>query len=188
LNLPTHFCPALALTSACACSTFLSARQRVSRGSLPSPLPRIETIVDTSKTCPCTKGLLHRIGENVSERLDIVPAQFRVLVVRRLNTLAERVNDVVQAPAAASLIQVASAVHMFLVSKSADHLPHDSSDEKPWDVAPLSATAQVLHLSFANALTEMTQWAYSSKETGFSLSQHPGKPCAVLADRLRTST
>lgn len=35
------------------------------------------------KACPCCKGLLHRIGEDVSERLDIVPAQFRVLVVRR---------------------------------------------------------------------------------------------------------
>ena len=37
----------------------------------------------TSTVCPCCAGTLHRIGEDVSERLDIVPAQFRVLVVRR---------------------------------------------------------------------------------------------------------
>jgi transposase len=30
----------------------------------------------------CSKGALHRIGEDFSERLDIVPAQFRVLVTR----------------------------------------------------------------------------------------------------------
>jgi transposase len=58
--------------------------RRINRGSLPAHLPRIETIIDIAdKNCPCCKGPLHRIGEDVSERLDIVPAQFRVLVVRR---------------------------------------------------------------------------------------------------------
>jgi transposase len=33
--------------------------------------------------CPCCRNALHRIDEDVSERLDIVPAQLRVLVVRR---------------------------------------------------------------------------------------------------------
>jgi transposase len=33
--------------------------------------------------CPCSRGELHGIGEDSSERLDIVPAQFRVLVTRR---------------------------------------------------------------------------------------------------------
>ena len=36
-----------------------------------------------SKACPCCSGELHRIGEDVAERLDIIPAQFRVLVTRR---------------------------------------------------------------------------------------------------------
>jgi hypothetical protein len=59
-------------------------KRRANRGALPAHLPRIETLVDVEdKTCPCCKGALHRIGEDVSERLDVVPAQFRVLVVRR---------------------------------------------------------------------------------------------------------
>jgi transposase len=59
-------------------------KRRMNRGSLPPHLPRIETIVDTDdKACPCCGNALHRIGEDASERLDIVPAQFRVLVVRR---------------------------------------------------------------------------------------------------------
>ena len=49
----------------------------MNRGSLPAHLPCIEMVVDIeSHTCPS-------IAEDTSERLDIVPAQFRVLVVRR---------------------------------------------------------------------------------------------------------
>jgi len=53
------------------------------RGKLPAHLPRIETVVGVPSTvCPfCAR--LHRTGEDVSERRDIVLAQFRVLVVRR---------------------------------------------------------------------------------------------------------
>src|SRR6185312_10199405 len=60
-----------------------AARRRRNRGSLPAHLPRIEQVVDIEdKSCPCCAGALHRIGENVAERLDVIPAQFRVLVVR----------------------------------------------------------------------------------------------------------
>jgi transposase len=59
-------------------------KRRANRGALPAHLPRIESVVDVeNKTCPCCKGALHWIGEDVSERLDVVPAQFRVIVVRR---------------------------------------------------------------------------------------------------------
>jgi len=59
-------------------------KRRIKRGALPGHLPRIEIVVDIDdKTCPCCQGELHRIGEDKSERLDIVPAQFRLLVTRR---------------------------------------------------------------------------------------------------------
>ncbi|WP_284317189.1 IS66 family transposase zinc-finger binding domain-containing protein, partial [Labrys miyagiensis] len=61
-----------------------ASKRRANRGSLPAHLPRIETLVDLEdKSCPCCRNPLHVIGEDRSERLDIVPAQFRVLVVRR---------------------------------------------------------------------------------------------------------
>jgi transposase len=104
-------------------------KRRTNRGALPGRLPRIETIVDIEdKTCPCCKGLLHRIGEDVSERLDVVPAQFRVLVVRRPKYACRACEDVVvQSPAPARLIEgglptEATVAHV-LVSKYADHLP-----------------------------------------------------------------
>ena len=60
------------------------AKPRASnRGSLPKHLPRIEEVIELdSLICACGGGL-HCIGEDVSERLDVVPAQFRVIVTRR---------------------------------------------------------------------------------------------------------
>ncbi|MET3598023.1 hypothetical protein ABID26_007450 [Mesorhizobium shonense] len=53
------------------------------RGCLPAHLPRIEEIIEPeSLICACG-GRLHCIGEDVSERLDVIPAQFRVVVTRR---------------------------------------------------------------------------------------------------------
>ena len=106
-----------------------AARRRANRGALPAHLPRIETVVDVAGTaCPCCGGALHRIGEDIAERLDIVPAQFRVLVVRRPKYGCRACEDVVvQAPAPARLIEgglpTEATVAQVLVSKYADHLP-----------------------------------------------------------------
>ncbi len=46
------------------------------------------------RPAPAAAMALHRIGEDVSERLDIVPAQFRVLVVRRPKYACRACEDV----------------------------------------------------------------------------------------------
>jgi transposase len=103
--------------------------RRTNRGSLPGHLPRIETIVDIEdKTCPCCRGALHQIGEDVSERLDVIPAQFRVLVTRRPKYACRACEDgVTQAPAPARLIEgglpTEALVAHVLVAKFADHCP-----------------------------------------------------------------
>ncbi len=105
------------------------AKRRANRGALPAHLPRIETVVDIADdSCPCCSGPLHRIGEDVSERLDVVPAQFRVLVMRRPKYACRACTDgVAQAPAPARLIEgglpTDATVAQVLVSKFADHLP-----------------------------------------------------------------
>jgi transposase len=49
-------------------------------GALPKHLPRHEITIEPETTaCPCCAGKLHRIGEDVSEALDRVPAVLRVL-------------------------------------------------------------------------------------------------------------
>jgi transposase len=105
-----------------------SASRRINHGSLPAHLPCIEKVVDIDDhVCPCCGKALHRIGEDASERLDIVPAQFRVFVVRRPKYACQSCENVVQAPAPARLIEgglpTEAAVAQVLVSKYADHLP-----------------------------------------------------------------
>ena len=105
------------------------AKRRINRGSLPAHLPRIDVVIDIeSHDCPCCGNGLHRIGEDVSEKLDIVPAQFRVLVTRRPKYACRACEEVVvQAPAPARLIEggipTEATVAQVLVSKYADHLP-----------------------------------------------------------------
>lgn len=106
-----------------------AAARRMNRGSLPTHLPRVEMVVDIEdRTCPCCRNALHRIGEDRSERLDIIPAQMRVLVIRRPKYACRACEEVVmQACAPARLIEGglptdATVAHV-LVSKYADHLP-----------------------------------------------------------------
>jgi len=57
-------------------------RQPASRnmGALPKHLPRCEEVIEPESTiCSCCGLPLHRIGEDVSEALDIVPALLRVI-------------------------------------------------------------------------------------------------------------
>jgi transposase len=106
-----------------------AAKRRTNRGALPAHLPRIETIIDVEdKACPCCSGALHLIGEDRAERLDIIPAQLRVLVVRRPKYACRVCEDVViQAPSPARLIEggiptEATVAHV-VTAKYADHLP-----------------------------------------------------------------
>ena len=79
-----------------------SASRKPNRGHLPKHLPRIENIIEPEdKTCACG-GKLHVIGEDVSERLDVIPAQFRVIVTRRPKYACRKCEDgITQMPAPA---------------------------------------------------------------------------------------
>lgn len=102
--------------------------RKTNRGSLPKHLPRIEEVIEPeATTCACGTER-HVIGEDVSERLDVIIAQFRVIVTRRPKYACRSCEDgIVQAPAPARLIPggmptEATVAHV-LVSKYADHLP-----------------------------------------------------------------
>lgn len=59
---------------------------RPSRKALPERIPRVERIIDLpdhEKVCPVSGKLMHRIGEEVTEQLDIVPAKVQVLRIIR---------------------------------------------------------------------------------------------------------
>ena len=77
------------------------------RGNLPAHLPRIEQFIEPEiTTCACGCDDLVKIGEDRSERLDVIPAQFRVLVTIRPKYACKSCHEGVhQAPAPARLIE-----------------------------------------------------------------------------------
>lgn len=96
---------------------------------LPAALPRIERVIEPdSIRCPCGCGDMVRIGEDRSERLDIVPAQLRVIVTIRPRYACPKSRaGVVQARAPAHLLEGALPTEALLahviVSKYSEHLP-----------------------------------------------------------------
>ncbi len=111
-------------------------KRRASRDEKLDHLPHEEVVIEPeSKTCPCCGGELHAIGEDVSKRLDKVPAKVRVIVTRRPKyacrtcekTGADEVAGIIQAPAPARLVEGGLPTEAFVadvvVSKYADHLP-----------------------------------------------------------------
>ena len=103
--------------------------RREGRGRLPAHLPRVEQVLAPEATaCPCCQGPLVEIGCDAAERLDVIPAQFRVIVTKRPKLACRACPGVVlQASAPARLIEggmptEATVAHV-LVSRYADHLP-----------------------------------------------------------------
>jgi len=98
-------------------------------GRLPKELPRVERIIEPDDIqCPCGCGAMARIGEDRSERLDMIPARFQVIATIRPKYACRTCQaNVVQAPAPAHLIEGAlpseGVIAHVLVSKYADHLP-----------------------------------------------------------------
>lgn len=99
------------------------------RKSLPAHLPRIEVVIDPEDiACPCCRQDMQVIGEETSQRLDVIPAQFRVIVTRRRKFACRSCEaSVVQAPAPERLIRgglpTEALVAHVLAGKYAWHLP-----------------------------------------------------------------
>jgi transposase len=104
-------------------------KRRTNRGALPAHLPRIHvTIAPEDTHCPCCRSPMHVIGEDAAERLDMIPAQFRVIVTHRPKYACRACEEaVVQAPAPERLIKgglpTEAMVASVLVAKYAWHLP-----------------------------------------------------------------
>ena len=103
--------------------------RRAARGSLPEHLPRVEIVIEPETTaCACCGGAMRVIGEDRSSRLDVIPAQYRVLITRRPKYACRTCQEgVVQAAAPARLIvgglPTERLVAQVLVAKYADHCP-----------------------------------------------------------------
>ena len=103
---------------------------RRNKGHLPSHLERVERVIEPDSTlCPCGCGEMVKVGEDRSERLDVIPARFRVLVTVRPKYLCRSCDGAshVQAPAPEWLVPrglpTEALVAQSMVSKFGDYLP-----------------------------------------------------------------
>ena len=97
------------------------------RKPLPDHLPREEHVLEPACQCPACGAAMQKIGEDVSETLEIVPERFKVIRTIRPKLSCTKCDTIVQAPAPSWPIPRGFAgpgllAHV-LVSKYADHLP-----------------------------------------------------------------
>jgi transposase len=106
-----------------------SARAGRAARAFPAHLPRVERVIEPeSLACPCGCGLMVRIGEDRSSRLDVTPAQYRVIeTVRPRYACPKGCAGVAQAPAPAHLIEGGIPTEALLarvaVAKFSEHMP-----------------------------------------------------------------
>jgi len=102
--------------------------RKPARRPLPDALPReTETLAPEETACPDCGGTLGKLGEDVSETLEYVPARFKVIRTVRPKLSCNRCDRIVQQPAPhrpidRGLAGPALLAHV-VVSKYADHLP-----------------------------------------------------------------
>jgi transposase len=103
-------------------------KRQANRGALPKHLPHVhETIAPEDANCPCCRAPMHVIGEETAERLDVIPAQYRVIVTHRPKLVCRACEKIVQATAPEHLIKsgipTEAMVASVLVAKYGWHLP-----------------------------------------------------------------
>ncbi len=111
-----------------ASKTAKPPRQRAGRQPLPPHLPRIDQRHEPeSCTCGACGQDLKLIREEITEQLDVVPAQFRVIRHIRPQYACRHCETVVAEPAAAGVIDgglaTACLLAWVMVCKYMDHLP-----------------------------------------------------------------
>jgi transposase len=106
----------------------LLAPVKPTRRPLPAELPReMEMLAPKENTCSDCGGTLDRLGEDVAETLEYVPARFKVIRTVRPKLSCTRCDRIVQEPAphrpiARGMAGPSLFAHV-LVAKYADHLP-----------------------------------------------------------------
>ena len=97
--------------------------------ALPDHLPRVERVIEpASIVCPCGCGDMIRIGEDKTERLDIIPARYQVIVtIRPKYACPKGRSGVVQARAPAHLLEGSWPTEALLahvaLAKHSEHMP-----------------------------------------------------------------
>ncbi len=102
-------------------------RRKPARRPLPEHLPRERIVYPSPAACPCCGGVLHKLGEDVTETLELVPRQWKVIQHVREKFSCRSCEAITQPPAPSHPIARGRAgpgllAHV-LFSKYGLHLP-----------------------------------------------------------------
>jgi transposase len=74
-------------------------RRKPARGPLPAHLPRERVVLPGPTACPCCGGVLAKLGETVTETLEVIPRQWKVVQTVREKFTCRACETITQPPA-----------------------------------------------------------------------------------------
>jgi len=108
-------------------------RRKPVRAPLPAHLPRERVVVPASTACPCCGGKLSKLGETITETLEVVPRQWKVIQTVREKFACRACEAITQPPAPFHAIDRGRAgpnlLAMVLDAKFAQHQPLNRQSE-----------------------------------------------------------
>ena len=108
-------------------------RRKPVRGPLPAHLPRERVVLPSPTACPCCGGTLAKLGETITETLEVIPRQWKVVQTVREKFTCRACETITQPPAPFHPIPRgragANLLAMVLDAKFANHLPLNRQSE-----------------------------------------------------------
>jgi transposase len=108
-------------------------RRKPKRAPLPAHLPRERVVIPGPSACPCCGGKLAKIGETITETLESVPRQWKVVQTVREKFTCRSCETISQPPAPFHVIERGRAgpnlLAMILEAKFGQHLPLNRQSE-----------------------------------------------------------
>jgi transposase len=92
-----------------ASSVRSATRKKPVRAPLPAHLPRERVVVPAPPCCPCCGGRLAKLGEDVTETLEVVPRRWKVIQTVREKFTCRSCEKITQPPAPFHVIARARA-------------------------------------------------------------------------------
>ena len=146
-------------------------RRKPVRAPFPAHLPRERVVIPGPTSCPCCQGKLSKLGEDVTETLEVVPRRFKVIQTVRERLACRSCEAITQVPAPFHVIPRGRAgpelLATILEAKFGQHLPLNRQSETfaregialdvstlaDWVGACTSALAPLVALIRAHVLT-----------------------------------
>lgn len=110
-----------------------TSRRPPARAPLPEHLPRERVVIPTPAACPCCGGRLSKLGEDITETLELVPRQWKVVRTVREKFSCRSCETITQPPAPFHPIARGRAgpnlLATILEAKFGQHLPLNRQSE-----------------------------------------------------------